>query len=65
MQELVEMGKLDTMTNVNAPVNMRDKRKRYRRNDGEAWLKRNFGDNYQEIIDKKIADHYKPRGMYH
>ena len=65
MKKLVEIGKLDPMTNINAPINMRNKHKRYRRKDGEAWLKRNFGDNYQEIIDEKIAEHYKSKGMYH
>lgn len=65
IQVLTNEGKLDPFTNTNNPVNLKDKTKVYRYDDGEKWLKDNLGDNYNDIIDEKIKEHYKPKGMYH
>lgn len=60
MKEMERAGDLDPMTNAQRPVDMGNKKKTFRRDLGEKWLKDTFGDNYEDIIDKKIKDHYQP-----
>jgi RHS repeat-associated protein len=49
------------MTNVRRPVNMDNKKKVWRRQRGEEWLMAEFGVNYQDVIDERVASHYKGR----
>jgi RHS repeat-associated protein len=63
MKIMEASGDLDPMTNGQRPVDMGNKKKTYRRDLGEKWLKDTFGDNFEDVIDKKIKDHYKPLGM--
>ncbi|QYS87241.1 hypothetical protein JJC03_04710 [Flavobacterium oreochromis] len=63
MKIMEASGDLNPMTNGQRPVNMSNKKKTYRRDLGEKWLKDTFGDNFEDVIDKKIKDHYKPLGM--
>ena len=62
MLEQIECGNLDPATNVNNPVDM--KRKHWRYEIGEKWLKENFGNDYIDVIDKKLEEHYGPKGMF-
>ncbi|NTE00365.1 RHS repeat-associated core domain-containing protein [Agrobacterium tumefaciens] len=50
------------ITNRQRPVDMGNKKKIWRREQGEKWLKEKYGDNYIDIIDDKIDEHYKNRG---
>ncbi|MGG6229995.1 RHS repeat-associated core domain-containing protein [Tenacibaculum sp. SDUM215027] len=63
MKKMEAAGEIDSMTNAQRPVNMDNKKKVYRRDLGEKWLIDTFGDDYDEIIDKRVKDHYKPKGM--
>lgn len=60
MNKMVDKGELDPLTNAQRPVDMGNKKKIFRRDLGEKWLKDTFGDNYEDVIDKKIKDHYQP-----
>lgn len=62
MKEQIKNGNLDSATNINNPVDM--KRKRWRYDLGKKWLQDNYGDNYLDIINKKLQDHYGPKGMF-
>lgn len=63
MNKMVEAGELDPLTNAQRPVDMGNKKKIFRRDLGENWLKDTFGDNYEDVIDKRIKDHYQPLKM--
>jgi RHS repeat-associated protein len=63
MKVMEASGDLNSMTNTNRPVDMSNQKKAYRRDLGEKWLKENVGENYKDVIDKKIKDHYQPKGM--
>jgi RHS repeat-associated protein len=63
MNRMVERGELDPLTNAQRPVDMGNKKKTFRRDLGEKWLKDTFGDNYEDVIDKRVKDHYKPLKM--
>ena len=58
----ISNGNLDSATNTNNPVDM--KRKRWRYNLGKEWLMQRYGDQYINEIDKKISEHYRPKGMF-
>ena len=62
MNEHIKVGNLDPATNVINPVDM--KRKRWRYDLGKEWLQNNYGENYLDIIDKKLQAHYEPKGMF-
>ena len=62
MNEHIKVGNLDPATNVINPVDM--KRKRWRYDLGKEWLLNNYGENYLDIIDKKLQAHYEPKGMF-
>lgn len=51
----------DKITNAQRPLNMDDKKKIWRREQGEKWLKEKYGNNYLDVIDEKIDEHYKNR----
>ncbi|MDW8852413.1 RHS repeat-associated core domain-containing protein [Flavobacterium sp. MMLR14_040] len=63
MNKMVEKGELDPLTNAQRPVDMGNKKKIFRRDLGEKWLKDTFGDNYEDVIDKRVKDHYRPLKM--
>ncbi len=59
MKIMEATGEIGTMTNAQRPVNMDDKNKVWRRDQGEAWLKKEFGEDYKATIDEKIKTHYQ------
>jgi RHS repeat-associated protein len=65
MKVMEASGSLDPMTNAQRPVDMDNKKKIFRRELGEKWLKDTYGDNFEEIVDKKIVDHYTDKKMHH
>lgn len=46
------------ITNINRPVNMDDKKKIWRYEEGKKWLTEKYGSNYNDIIDQRIQSHY-------
>jgi RHS repeat-associated protein len=65
MKKMEAAGSLDPMTNGQRPVDMGNKKKTFSRDLGEAWLKAKYCDDYADIVDQKIKEHYEAKGMHH
>nr|WP_264080189.1 RHS repeat-associated core domain-containing protein [Treponema pedis] len=62
LKESKFIDEVNPVTNKKRPVNMDKKDKAKRREYGEKWLKEKYGDDYINVIDDKINNHYDKNG---
>lgn len=62
MKDHIRSGNLEKATNINNPVDMQ--RKSWRYDKGKKWLEDQYGSDYIKEIDKKLKEHYEPKGLF-